>query len=219
MLIDESVGSPVPGLLTYSGEGNPEAFVVLCGANPFLGGRPDNPVARAMAESLARRGVAVFAWEYAAWRPTLTEDGYNELREAFWKSAEPDGRDVADCLLALDYVRALDRRAPVFLAGYSYGAGVAMLAGAGESLPVLAVSPPLRTLPADFTMDLSLSALAVAEDDIASTREEEAAFECRCGRGWGVRRIMEGEDHFGAGLGGALDEAIGAWLTLLAGRR
>lgn len=219
MLIDEAVASPVRGLLTYPSEGNPGTSVVLCGANPFLGGRPDNPVARSMAESFARRGALVFAWEYDAWRDSASAEEFGAMRSEFWAAGGLAPRDLAGVREAIGFTRAVGNGSRLLLAGYSYGAALALVAGSREGLPVLAASPPLRTLPAGFSTGLATSCLVVAEEDIASTREEEQAFESACRSGWAIRRVLPGQDHFHSAGSAPMDAVIAEWLTILAASR
>ncbi len=222
MLIEEVVGGPVRGVLTYGDVGQPGLSVVLCGANPFLGGRPDNPTARELARAFASAGALVFAWEYRAWDPAIDADEFESRRRRFWDNGALEHQSEDDLAMAAEAVVQAGALLPgrrVVLAGYSYGGALAIQLGAGSGVPVFAVSPPLRTITPRGEWDLSPCWIVAGTDDLAATAGEIDSFAGCCARPWGGRHILQGADHFHVGSAASLGALAAGWITSLAGGR
>jgi len=97
--------------------------VVACPPHPQLGGSRTDPRLKAVGETLGERAIACYRFDYGPW-----DEGVGEKRDA--------GTVLA---------HARDRHDTVGLFGYSFGAGVAVLAAAdAESQPAAlsVLAPP-----------------------------------------------------------------------------
>ena len=222
MLIDEFIDRPMRGVLTYAEAGRPWLSVVLCGANPFLGGRPDNPTTRDLAAALAKAGALVFGWEYRAWHPAITASEFESRRGRFWSNPALEDQSEDDLKTASEAIAFAGTLLPgrcVVLAGYSYGGALAINLAAPTGVPAFAVSPPLRTIVPRRDWNLSRCWLVAGEDDLATTAGEIDAFGKSCACPWGSRHILDGADHFHAASAASISAIAAAWITSLAGDR
>lgn len=95
-------------------EGEPRGSAVLCHAHPRLGGSKDHPLLWAIRNELAHRGLAVLAFNF---RGTMRSGG-----------SYGGGRtEVRDVRAAVGRVREA-ARGPTLVAGWSFGANVALRA-------------------------------------------------------------------------------------------
>jgi alpha/beta superfamily hydrolase len=212
-------GVELAGTLTYSEQGATWARILLCCPHPFLGGTPDNPVVLALAAGFARAGAAVLAWEYRTLAQDASLEEREALREAFWRDHRVDverSDDLADARRSLDWLARLDlgdasAEAPLMVAGYSYGAALALLI-AGEDKPAFVVSPPVRALPAAWTLKNPRVACVVAEDDLAVSPQEIDALLRRSSADFAERQTLPG-DHFFRETTGEIERLAEAWLA------
>jgi alpha/beta superfamily hydrolase len=205
------------------------ARVVLSCPHPYLGGTPDNPVILAMRRGFSRASAAALTWTYhaiadlaAPARPTdhlipqsITAEADVE-REAFWRDQtlvadQADVRDHSASRAWLEAARLGGERGPALLAGYSYGALVA-LTGARRGDHLFLVAPPLRALPPDWAPPADLSVIILsAEDDLALSPNELRDFIAR----WPLPSIrtslLAGADHFMLDHLGEIESAALAW--------
>jgi alpha/beta superfamily hydrolase len=126
------------GLLAVP-EGTVRAGVVLCHPHPQYGGNMYNGVIRATARAAVGRGFASLRFNFG---------GTGESEGAY--SGGPE--EAEDARAAVDTLAAtLGMAAPVVLAGYSFGAAVALLAAgrAPRVCHVIAIAPPLGLVPWD----------------------------------------------------------------------
>jgi hypothetical protein len=95
-------------------EGPPRGSAVICHAHPRHGGTKDHPILWAVRNELARRGLAVLAFNF---RGTMGSGG-----------THGGGRtEVLDVEAALERVRA-EAAGPTLVVGWSFGANVALRA-------------------------------------------------------------------------------------------
>ncbi|MGZ8578262.1 MAG: alpha/beta hydrolase [Actinomycetota bacterium] len=195
-------------------DGPPRGAAVLCHAHPRHGGSKDHPVLWAIRNELAAaRGLAVLGFNF---RGTMGSSG-----------TYGGGRDeLRDARAAVGYVRArAGEDAPVLLAGWSFGASVALRAALDDrrvgavaliGMPVLPndlTLPPLPE-PADLRLFSRPAMLLAGEHDAYCPPEELKRFAA------GFRNvrveILEGTDHYfwrreneaAAIIGGFADEAL-----------
>ncbi|WP_299265799.1 alpha/beta family hydrolase [Halorientalis sp.] len=166
--------------------------VVACPPHPRMGGTRSDPRLRAVGEALSDRSVACLRFDYGPW-----DEGEGERRDALTVVAS-----------------ASDDYDAVALFGYSFGAGVALLAAAeSEPSAVSVLAPPASLGGADTVAALdALSCpvqVAVGERDSTvdwepvaeRAREHEATVESVPG------------DHFFAGQNDRIGESVAGFLS------
>ncbi|MCC6847211.1 MAG: alpha/beta fold hydrolase [Deltaproteobacteria bacterium] len=113
---------------------------VLCHPHPQFGGSMENDLVRALTRALGAAGFATLRFDF---RGVGASGG-----------AYDDGRsEVADVRAAAALLRARLGGARVTLAGYSFGAVMALRAGAAEpdrTRAIVAIAPPVRMVGLDF---------------------------------------------------------------------
>ena len=154
---------PLEGLLSLPGPAEPSvgvAGVVVCHPHPLYGGDMENNVVAALADGLAARGMATLRFNFR---------GVGRSHGAF-DHGVGEQEDARAAVQFLASHPAVDPRR-VVLAGYSFGASVALAVAAAEpSLAALiAVSLPAARINADAFGDRALAKLFLAgtEDPIA----------------------------------------------------
>ncbi len=115
----------------------PERFTVFCHPHPEQGGSMMAPLMIAVATRLAERGHAVLRFNF---RGTGASTGSHDKGQA----------ELLDVGAAVDLARS--RELPLGLAGWSFGAWVALrwLADESETMPYVGIAPPNVTLPDDL---------------------------------------------------------------------
>lgn len=175
-------------------DGPVRGAVVVCHPHPLYGGNRHNMVVD-----------AVFR--------TLPTTGFRALRFDF-RAEHGDGvAETADVVAAIDAVtagQAVD--IPVFVVGYSFGAGVALRTADRRIRAVVAIAPPLPTMPVDPPPTVPVLVLTprhdqycppdVAEPIVATWPDAEID-------------IVESADHFLAGHTAAVARHAVAWLSSL----
>ena len=172
----------------------PEAdrAVVACPPHPQMGGTRSDPRLRAVGEALADRGIACLRFDYGPW-----DEGEGERRDAL--NVLASARDDYDA---------------VSIFGYSFGAGVALLAAAdAEPAAVSVLAPPASLGERDTAAALSTLSCPVqvlfGERD--STVDWEPVVERARERGDAVESIPG--DHFFAGQVDRIGESVAAFLS------
>jgi alpha/beta superfamily hydrolase len=135
-------------------EGDRSLSAVVLHPHPQYGGDMDNHVVVALCRTLAETGATTLRFNFR---------GAGMSQGAF------DGRAEAhDAIAAVECVRSRLPDAPLVLAGYSFGAGVAA-AVAAEVAPagLVLVSPPPQMLPARLRPGASTLIVTGARDPIA----------------------------------------------------
>jgi uncharacterized protein len=130
--------------LTLEGEihrpaGTARAGAVICHPHPRYGGSKDHPVLWALRIELNRRGFVVLAFNF---RGVMGSEGISGTG-----ADEPD-----DVRAALNWMSAEAQDRPLFLAGWSFGANVALRTAIEEDRPGALA---LLALPlSDMSLDL-----------------------------------------------------------------
>ena len=147
----ESDGLKLEGAL-HEGDGPLQAVVLH--PHPQYGGDMDNHVVMTLSRSLADAGATTLRFNFR---------GAGASEGAF------DGRAEAhDAIAACAYLRSRNAEAPLLLAGYSFGAGIAAAVVAEvEPAGLVLVSPPGQMLPARLRAGVSTLIVTGGRDPIA----------------------------------------------------
>jgi alpha/beta superfamily hydrolase len=201
-------GVELEGVLHLPDGVPPFAGVAVCHPHPQYGGDMNNTVVAAVCRALTDRGMAALRFNFrGVGRSTGVYDG-----------GQGETRDAAAAVAFLAEQDAIESD-KVGLAGYSFGAMMA-LAGADERVKALAlVSPPLQGVSTERLAavrgpllmitgdsDHICPAAAFRETAASLTREVEA-------------EVVPGADHFWMGYERDLDALVGPFFarTLIAG--
>ncbi len=191
----------IEALLEEPEDGEPSEAALVCHPHPAYGGTMHNKVVHRMARALRRSGSAVLRFNFRG--VNLSEGAFNGgLGE------------LEDARAALRWLRSNHPGLPYAVAGFSFGAGIALKLGceAGAPSRLIAAGLPTAFLPgAAF-----LSGCAAPKYFIQSTRDEygpRAALEGFIEHVAPPRELhfVEARDHFFAG---ALDQFEDAVLRL-----
>jgi alpha/beta superfamily hydrolase len=101
-------------LMSPDGKG-PFPAVVVCHPDPRMGGSMDNPVVTALTEALTRSGYTTLRFDFRG-------VGNSEGRYGNKTGEQKDAEAAIECLRQQEQVNA----AALFLAGYSFGAGISL---------------------------------------------------------------------------------------------
>jgi hypothetical protein len=133
----------------------PRAAAVLCHPHPQFGGTMRSIVIGALFTALPAAGVTCLRFNF---RGVEGSDGFHD-----------EGRgERLDAVAAIDTLDAqVDATLPLLLAGWSFGADVALATVVDRVSAWLAIAPPLRTVPdfAAVAQDRRPKLLALAEHD------------------------------------------------------
>ncbi len=174
----------------------PFPAVIVCHPHPLYGGGMSNNVVMAVCQQLEERGIAAFRFNF---RGVGASQGY-------FANGKGELNDVA---AALDFV-SLDEQVDaqrLGLAGYSFGAGVALGAAIrDERVRALAlISPWLRPEEQALANSWRHPRLLVwgSEDEFAPDPQETATW-----NGKGDHLIIRGADHLWVGQEDVLAEVV-----------
>jgi len=170
---------------------------VICHPHPLYGGDMDNPVVRVLAAALYEVGWATLRFNFR---------GVGGSRGGYGGGVG----EADDVRAAIDFFVTRGGIERVLLAGYSFGAMLALQVGA--ALPaaegLIAVAPPLSFASLEFVATCAKSKLFIVGDrdefcDLASlSRQLERVAEPK------ALRVIRGADHFLFGQEAALAEAV-----------
>ncbi len=181
----------------------PVRGVVVCHPHPLYGGDMYNDVVNRVCRGLLEQGCATLRFNFRGVGGSGGEHagGYGE-REDVWA--------------ALDYLRSREEidRSRLGLAGYSFGAAVALNAGIAAGIKALAaISVPPQMV--DFTalqgFQLPVLLIAGDQDQFAPAEPlQQLAFAVGASP---TTAIVRGTDHFWSGRIGQLGEAVGSFFA------
>ena len=114
------------------GDAEPSAAVVVCHPHPLHGGTLHNKVAHTLARAFVRLGFAALRFNF---RGVEESDGrYDEARG-----------ELDDALAALDWLQARHPDRPPWIAGFSFGAAIAIRAAVARPVAgLVSVAPAVR---------------------------------------------------------------------------
>ncbi|MCB1001117.1 MAG: alpha/beta fold hydrolase [Acidimicrobiales bacterium] len=171
----------------------PVAAVAICHPHPRFGGNRFNTVVDALHRGLSARGVATLRFDFRG------VDGSEGVHDG----GDAERIDAAAALAALGALTD----APIWLAGYSFGAAVALDTATPDLRGWLAVAPPLAAMPGSrrAAADDRPTHLLVAGHDQFSPPAPTA----EATAGWlaTTTSVLASADHF---LAGHLDRVV-AW--------
>ena len=197
---DESIQSGdirLEGVLALPDGGGPHPGVVVCHPHPQYGGDMDNNVVQIICAALHALGIAMLRFNFRG--VGRSGGAYNGGRG-----------EAEDAAAALRHLEALPEIDPgrVGLAGYSFGAAVALNAATGARALCL-VSPPVRMVSSDRLAAWPGPVLAVSGDaDHVAPGEELTALVESAGGSVQLERVP-GADHFWWDHERELGEAVG----------
>ena len=177
------------GLLHLPREGRaaaPAAGVAVCHPHPLYGGDMHNNVVVALCRALAERGVVALRFNF---RGVGASGGVHSRGSG----------ERSDALAALDYLRSLPEvdSSRIALAGYSFGAIIALLAGQGVRA-VAAVSPPAAHVRLSEINVTCPVLMAVGDRDDIAPADAVARLAASLGPS-AEHAVVSGADHFWAG--------------------
>jgi uncharacterized protein len=163
----------------------PRGALVVCHPHPQYGGTMDVPVVLAVASCLRREGFATLRFNFRG--VGRSEGSYGDLEG-----------EVEDGLAALAFLARESGRSPLDVAGYSFGAIVALraAAAAGAVRRVVAISPPTKHYPVAFLSGIATPILAISgdRDEYGTAADAERALRAA---GAAARIVtLAGADHF-----------------------
>lgn len=138
LFIDGPVGR-LEAILDHPTERETTAFAVVCHPHPQFGGTMHNKVAHTLARTFSRAGIAALRFNF---RGTEKSDG------------EYDGGngELDDALAAIDWVRAAHPGKPLWLAGFSFGAAIAVRAAVVTEVDgLISVAPAISKFASGLT--------------------------------------------------------------------
>jgi alpha/beta superfamily hydrolase len=174
---------------------------VICHPHPQYGGDMDNPVVRAVETGLRQTRCATLRFNFrGVGSSTGAYDG--------GRGEVDDARAAVDCLIDRSGITA------VTLAGYSFGAMVALRAGADLSSVdrLIAVAPPLEFVGLDFLGRCSKPKLFLAGDHDQYCRVASLAEQLAAVAEPKAQRLLAGADHFFRGHEEAVAAAIRSFM-------
>jgi alpha/beta superfamily hydrolase len=173
--------------------------VVVCHPHPMYGGSMDNNVVEAILAAMWRRGYATLRFNF---RGVGASEGEYDGGEG----------EAADALAAVEFVAAQPgiARGGIVLAGYSFGAAIAMRAGLGvpRVAQVIAVALPVAAMnvPAEAPAIKPVLLISGDRDDYSPLAALEKTIE-KLGPA-ATLKVIGGADHFFGGCESALADAI-----------
>lgn len=163
-------------------EGEAERVTVFCHPHPREGGTMNAPLMIAVTQTLTERGHVVVRFNF---RGTGASSG----------SHGDGGGELADVTAAVEHARSMDL--PLGLAGWSFGAGVALnwLAETDEEIPYVGIAPPPQQLPDSLPESPKRIIVGTREQVIDSDALLEYA------KAKGIDLVLTPGDHFFHGRG------------------
>jgi len=187
------------GLLARPERSGASPAAVICHPHPMYGGSMDNNVVEAIQAAMRQRGYATLRFNF---RGVGASEGEYDGGEG----------EAADARAAVEFLAAqpdIDCGA-IALAGYSFGAAIALRAGLGDSrvMRVIAVALPVAAM--DSGIDTAAAKRVVLVSGDRDAYSPIAALEKRLQKlgAAATLRVIAGADHFFGGYEPALAGAI-----------
>ncbi len=174
-------GRPLVGELVRPAAGAPVAGVVVCHPHPAFGGTRESHVVRALVRAITERGMAALSFDF---RGAGQSGGESTADHHEWD----------DATRALDALEdALPPATPLAIAGYSFGAWVAVhVAARDPRVRAVAVVAPGSTMPED----MGARPIAVAHPEHDHLTPPGTVADWLDSIGGGDLMVLNGADHF-----------------------
>lgn len=158
------------GELAYTVD-SPRAICLLINPHPYMGGRMDNNIIARLASTLSAARIATLRFDYAGVGSSEGQaiDVIAAMAE-FWRTghAPVDDLMIEDAASSLAWLRA-QRRAPLFVVGYSFGAYVASQIAPDDCAALVLISPTLRHHEIDVDFAPGVPKLIISSDNDFAT--------------------------------------------------
>ncbi len=183
MIIEEHVhfnsnGLILEGVLSYDESVLNPPMVLLCPPHPHLGGDMENNVITALGSVLAENGFATLRFNYRGVGSSESKLGNIAEVYEYWETIlnNDDCSDaIVDATSAISYLESAVGTKQMFVAGYSFGAIVAMMLSVknADIGAFASISTPFGRFDTAFLSDCEKSKLFIcADNDFASSLEE-----------------------------------------------
>ncbi len=182
-MIDEHVnfnsdGLKLEGVLSYDENVLDPPMILLCPPHPHLGGDMENNVITELGKVLAENGFATLRFNYRGVGSSESKlDNIAEVYE-YWEEIlkNDDCSDaIVDAASAMNYLESTVGAKKMFIAGYSFGAIVAMMLSV-ENADIMAfasISTPFGRFDTQFLSDCKKPKLFIcADNDFAASIED-----------------------------------------------
>ena len=195
LFIDGPVGK-LESLLERSGEGALAGAAVVCHPHPQHGGTLHNKVAHTLARAFVR-------------------SGFETLRFNFRGTEQSEGRydngvgEVDDALAAIEFMRARHGAFPLWLAGFSFGAAIAVKAAVATHVDgLISVAPAISRFATGLESQPDCPWLVVQGDEDELVDVEETVTWLDSLAPGPELLVIEGGEHFFHGRLTDLREAV-----------
>jgi len=197
--IDGPVGK-LEALLETPAEAKPIASVVVCHPHPQHGGTMHNKVAHTLARSFVRLGFAALRFNF---RGTEESDGHFD-----------DGKgELDDALAAVNWMRDSIPDQPMWLAGFSFGAAVAIRVAVEEDVDgLISVAPAVSRFASGLSGQPQCPWLIVQGDEDELVDIDETVDWFNSLDPGPELLIMQGAEHFFHGRLIALREVVSGFV-------
>jgi alpha/beta superfamily hydrolase len=189
-------------LWTPTRAGIPALAAVVCHPHPLFGGTMHNKVVYNAAKTMDALGLPVLRFNF---RGAGLSAGEHD-------KGQGEGGDVQ---VALDYLAGQFPKAPLLLAGFSFGSVVGLRVGCRDSrvTELMGLGIPVNSSDFSFLQECAKPKLFVhgAEDQFGARRKVEETVAGLAGENRLV--VVERADHFFAGHLDEFNAAVSTWLT------
>ena len=192
------------GMLHLAEMASPAPGVVVCHPHPLYGGNMHNLVVAEMCRCLNERGITALRFNF---RGTGASQGSHG-------EGVHERQDVKGALSYLFSLPSVDS-SRLGVAGYSFGASVALAAGASEPLAkaLCAIAPPIVYVDLSFLKDSPKPKLFIfgSRDEITPLEPFLALYQQL--QGDNRYEVVQGADHFLFGYEERVSEAVAAFFA------
>ena len=195
LFIDGPVGR-LEAIVERPGEGALQGCAVVCHPHPQHGGTMHNKVAHTLARAFVRSGYEVLRFNF---RGTENSDGHFD-----------EGIGVLDdALAAIDWMRARHGAYPLWLAGFSFGAAIAVKAAVATHVDgLISVAPAISRFATGLATQPQCPWLIVQGDEDELVDMDETVEWVNGLEPGPELLVVSGGEHFFHGRLGELREAV-----------
>jgi len=200
-IIFNSDGLKLEGVLSYDENVLDPQMVLLCPPHPHLGGDMENNVITALGNVLAENGFASLRFNYRGVGNSESKQGNIAEVYEYWESIlnRDDCSDaIVDATFAMNYLESAIDTKNMFIAGYSFGAVVAMMLSVANAniSAFVSISTPFGRFDTSFLSDCKKPKLFICADNDFATSLEEVEMGMQNMSEPKILDIMNDCDHF-----------------------